>query len=115
MWTIALQHLVVTEAPASTWFTTTNASAIFPTLAGIATRNWILALPTSVATEPNALRRAITWISPALANWATLAVCAMKTLTSAPFRHRVVTEPPVRTRTDLTVASAPRATKAATV
>lgn len=91
----------------------TNAFATCLTLAAIATRNWIRVRPTSVAMEPNAHRPVISWISLALASWATLGVCAMKTLTSAPFHHLVVTEPHVKIPTDLTFVFAPKATKAA--
>ncbi len=93
----------------------TNAFATCRTLAAIATQNWIRVRPTSVAMEPNAHLPAISWISPVLASWATLADCAMKTLTSALFRHLVVTEPHVKIPTDLTFVFAPKATKAVIV
>jgi hypothetical protein len=80
---IALLRHVVMVAPALISCTTTSVYANYLTLDAIVMQNWILALPTSAATEPNAHRLATIWILHALANWATRAVCVMKTLTNA--------------------------------
>lgn len=111
MWMIAPLLLAVTVDLASISFTTTSASASFLTPVAIATPNSILALPTSAATAPNALRPAISWISLAPASWATLAGSATRTLTNAPSPHLAAMAPPVRIPTALTLASALKVTK----
>lgn len=108
---IALLRHVVMVAPALISCTTTSVYANYLTLDAIVMQNWILALPTSAATEPNAHRLATIWILHALANWATRAVCVMKTLTSALSLRLVATAPRVATLMDHTLASAPKVTR----
>ena len=79
------------------------------------TLSWILAHPTSAATEPNVHRRVTIWILPALANSATRAVCAMKTSTNALSRHLVATVPRAAPLTAHILASVLKATKVAIV